>query len=459
MPPPTLRILTLVPLFGIASLVGLVAELGVAFYLIAAELLALLGAAAETALDQHGRMDLLELSEARGRRARMQRVHEREGTHRIDAKLLRFLGNALLVIGLAHVVLSSPLPDAAGDRSLPLPTVLLVLGLAFLTTFLVNDVLVRLWVSRRPESVLLSLEPVLRVLCWLLMPLRLLVVGLARALFRTRIDEAGPSAREEVLETVEEGEREGSLSSHEADMIESIIELKQSAVRDVMTPRADIVMVGADTPIAEAVTVLHEEGYSRLPVYGEDKDDVIGLLYARDLIPFLSPTVNNPPAGETVRAVMRTPVFFVPGGKTVSDLLQEMRARKVHLAVVVDEFQGTDGLVTIEDLLEEIVGEIHDEYDEEAVELDASPEQIESGVLEIDGRTPIEEINEAMSVDLPVEDDFETMGGLVFHRMGAVPKAGEEVDLGPVHVRILEADDRTVKRLQVQVTGVAGPRP
>ena len=146
---------------------------------------------------------------------------------------------------------------------------------------------------------------------------------------------------------------------------------------------------------------------------------------------------------------MRKPLF-VPENKPISDLLREMRARKVHLAIVLDEFNGTTGLITIEDLLEEIVGEIEDEYDEPE-QNGRTPEMLADGMLRVDGRTSIGEVNEQLSIALPIEEDFETMSGLVFHQLGKVPAAGEHVAIDGVVLTVLEADERTVTSLQVEV--------
>jgi len=440
---------------GILSAVDLTA-LGLVAYFIAAEALAVFGTLTEVALDRFSRATLLELADEAESRERVERFLEREGAHLLTARLLRFLGNALLVVGIAFVALGGDLRDA-GATMIPWGTVLTVLAISFALTFLINDVLVRLAAARKPDQLLLRLVPGLALAGHILVPLRLPLIWIVRVIFRVRLDGAGLSTREEVLETVEEGEREGSLSKTEADMIESIMDLDQSTVRDVMTPRADIIAVQADATLAEAVRTINDEGVSRVPIYGEDRDDVIGVLYARDLIAYWKPDEPNGTNPAKLRDLMRKP-FFVPENKPVNDLLAEMRARKVHLAVVLDEFNGTTGLITIEDVLEEIVGEIHDEYDdvEEEAATTATAEELASGTMDVDGRTPIEDVNKALSVELPVEDDFETMGGLVFNRLGAVPRVGDTVHLDEVALTVLEADERTVKKLKVQVSGRAG---
>jgi putative hemolysin len=427
-----------------ASPGGLVA----AAFLLVAETLAVIGISTEVALERHSRSRVLALSDAEESFARTERLLVHVPTYEVTARLVRFLGNTLLMIGIAYVVLEGKLdtvhPEEAG---VPWGRFGLLLALLFLVMFLINDVLVRLAVARRPNKTMLAALPLLEVLRYVLAPLRLPMVWLVRLIFRINLGAPAPSAREEILETVEEGEREGSFTAEEADMIESIIEMETTVVRDVQTPRVDMVMLQVDTPLDEAVVFVNEEGCSRIPVYEKDRDDVVGVLYARDLLGHWRRDGVPGKKDRTVRAVMRKP-FFVPENKPLNDLMKEMRSRKVHLAVVLDEFNGTSGLVTIEDLLEEIVGEIEDEYDAEE---DAGTEQIGAGRFRVEGRTPIEELNSHLDVDMPIEDDFETVAGLVFDRLGKVPEPGEQVTCGPVIITVIEADERTAQTLEVEV--------
>ena len=241
---------------------------------------------------------------------------------------------------------------------------------------------------------------------------------------------------------MEEGEREGSLTASEADMIESIIDLNQATAEDVCTPRGEIAMVQQSARLDEAATFMIEHGHRRVPVYGKDRDDVVGVIYAFDLLQH----IGRGGQGREVGEVMRSP-FFVPEGKPLNDLLAEMRGRRVSLAVVLNEFGGTAGVITMEDVLEEIVGDIEDEHDPVA----PPPVTVREGALYVDGKASIEEVNEALSIALPVHDDFETVGGLVFHRLGQVPRVGDRLTVKGVSLTVTEADERTVQRLRVRV--------
>jgi CBS domain containing-hemolysin-like protein len=416
--------------------------------LVFAEILAVFGSAADVALARHSRSRLVALAEQQRKKLlRVERRLQHVPTYILTARLTRFLGQALLVVGIAYLAFRDALEFGLVDEGLPWGTIAWVLMLLFVVTFAINDVLVRLLTARRPNWALLASLPYLEALRWILAPLRMPLVLVVRLLFRINLDADAPSAREEILETVEEGEREGSFTAEEAGMIESIIEMDSSLVKNVLTPRADVIMLQADQTLEDAIQCVRGDGYSRVPVYDKDKDDVVGLLYAHDLLGQEHPEGEDP---LRVRDLMRKP-FFVPENKPLNDLLREMRARKVHLAIVLDEFNGTEGIVTIEDLLEEIVGEIEDEYDDVADAPMPSKRALAEGRLEIEGRMLLEDLNEHLGVELPIEEDFETLGGLVFNRLGKVPAPGDQVEAGDVVITVIEADERRAHKLRVEV--------
>lgn len=429
---------------------GWVDGLGLAIWFVVAEALAVYGAALEIALETHSRSTLLEQAEDESAVVAEMRHY---GAHRLDARLLRFIGNALLVACIAWFAFRDGIGAEAGR--IPWTRVAGIVGVTFGITFLVNEIVLG-WLARRePERFLLSRMKTLRVLRAVLAPIRWPLVTLVHLLFRVDLDGAVQTARQDVLDSVEEGEREGSLTPSEADMIESIIDLGASTVRSVMTPRGEMVMFQQDVSIDEAIRRIGEDGVSRVPVYGSDKDDVLGVLYARDILGhWRDPRAREDDEATSlkVRSVMRPAPFFVPESKGVGDLLAEMRQGQVHMAIVVDEYGGTSGLVTIEDLLEEIVGEIRDEYDDDEVEEEAALARATSdpeGPMDVEGRTAISEVNRALDIELPMDEDFETMGGLVFHQLGNVPDVGTSLEVDGVKLVVLDADDRTVKRVRV----------
>jgi CBS domain containing-hemolysin-like protein len=443
------RVPVLVPPGLLAALgATLVGQLVLGAVLLAAEGLALFGTLLVTALEHHSRSGVLALAERAGARDRIEARLARAPSYLITGRLARFLGNSVLVVGMAWLFLADHFRGGDPAPGLPWGAIGAILVLSFVLCFLVNDVAVRVLASRAPDAALLRALGVVDPVHGLLAPIRWPMVALVALLFRVRLDAAAPGAREEILETVEEGEREGSFTPEEAGMVESIMGMHGRIVRDVMVPRADLVMIPASTSLDRAVALVNEEGYSRIPVFERDRDDVVGILYARDLLAHWAsaPTATG---GAPVRTLMRKP-FFVPESKPVTDLLQEMRAKKVHMAVVLDQFNGTAGAVTIEDLLEEIVGEIQDEYDDEEEAAERPPQAPGAArALQVEGRLPIEEVNRMLGLDLPVEEGFETVSGLVFHRLGRVPVAGDEVRVGLALLKVLEADARTAQRVEV----------
>jgi CBS domain containing-hemolysin-like protein len=422
---------------------------GFVAFLVGAELLAAFAAWSEKAFEAVSRADLLEAGRARGQEAQARRLLGALPTYLLSARVLRFLGKAALVVGLASWLLGDELAsgtcEPGGLVPVPWSSLAGVLALAFGVNFVLNDVLVGVLARRSPERFLLGSARALDLLRWISAPIRLPLVGLVRLLFRVPLEPSDPGAREEVRETVTEGRREGTISTKEAEMIAGIIDLPRRTAGDVLIPRSQVSMLPADTTVADAVAFAREDGHSRVPVYGRDKDDVLGVLHVRDLLAHLEPG----DADETrVRDLMRPPTF-VPETKPLPALLEELRASKVHLAIVLNEIGATAGIVTVEDLLEEIVGEIHDEFDVDDRRL-PRPEDLARGGVPLDAHTRVEETNRLLALALPLDGGaYDTLGGLLLHRLGRVPRAGDRLALPGVSITVLEADERRVKRVRL----------
>jgi CBS domain containing-hemolysin-like protein len=249
---------------------------------------------------------------------------------------------------------------------------------------------------------------------------------------------------EEIRMLVERSYREGMVEAEEEQMISGVFEFRERVAREVMTPRRDIVGVPLGASREEVIELITREGHSRLPVYDGSLDTIVGVLLAKDVLRHL----GSGEAGEfDLRRIVREP-YFVPDTKPISELLAEFRTKNIHLAIVLDEFGGTEGLVTLEDLLEEIVGDIYDEYDR------PEPEDFEvtaEGDVLIDGRASIGEVNERLGLDLP-EEDFDTIGGYIFGELGRVPVPGDVVSLnGSGELRVEETQERRVTRVRLVV--------
>lgn len=245
---------------------------------------------------------------------------------------------------------------------------------------------------------------------------------------------------EEIQELMDAGEEEGIINEEENAMIRSIFALGDTVVREVMVPRTDMACIPIDAPVREALDTIIACGHSRIPVYEETMDNIVGLLYAKDLLKHWGKDESE----ILLRSIMRPPIF-IPESKNLEEMLQEFRRKRIHLAIVVDEYGGTSGLLTIEDLLEEIVGEIQDEYDTEEERLIEEP----GGSLLVDARLPIEELEQHFGIRIE-KDKFDTVGGLAFHLTGRIPASGEIVTSDDLRITVLEADERRVIRVRVE---------
>ncbi|UCC71107.1 MAG: HlyC/CorC family transporter [Gemmatimonadota bacterium] len=245
---------------------------------------------------------------------------------------------------------------------------------------------------------------------------------------------------EEIMLLVKRSHDVGMVELDEQAMIHGVFELTRTVAREVMTPRPDIVAVPVDVDFERLVAMITRSGHSRLPVYSDNLDNVVGVVLAKDL---LSPAAAGEPDSFDVTKIMREP-YFVPDTKSVDELLAELRRLKVHMAIVVDEFGGTDGLVTLEDLIEEIVGEIYDEYDEARPMFTTSL----GGQPLIDGGAPIDEVNEKFGLELP-EEDYDTLGGFILGELGQVPKRGDAVQVSGVHLVVEQVDERRVRLVRL----------
>ena len=245
-------------------------------------------------------------------------------------------------------------------------------------------------------------------------------------------------SEDEIRMMVDLGEERGAIESAEAELIENIFEFNNTTAEDVMVHRTDMVMIWADETQDEIIRTIRESGMSRFPVYEEDADDIIGILNTRDYL--LNVPVARP---KTVRELLR-PAYFVPESVRTDVLFRDMQSKKVHLAIVVDEYGGTSGLVTMEDLLEEIVGNIYDEFDPQE---EKDIEKQGDNLWRIAGSCELEQVAEALDVEFPEDDEFDTLGGLIFAQLSVIPEDGSqwEVDACGLHIQVKEFIDRRVE--------------
>jgi CBS domain containing-hemolysin-like protein len=245
---------------------------------------------------------------------------------------------------------------------------------------------------------------------------------------------------DELRQSLQIAEAGHEITEEETDRIQGILDLDKISVGEVMKPRVDIIAVEVETPLMDALDIVIREGHSRIPVYEEGIDRIVGILYDKDLLKYLRESELDVSLKDVAR-----PAIFVPESKRADVLLRDFQKQKVHMAIVVDEFGGTAGLVTIEDLLEEIVGEIQDEYDVE----EAPFQQINDEEWIVDAMVRIEEVNEEVDLDLVHENGIETLGGFVYEQLGEVPEEGAVVYADGAKLEVAEIDGRRIKKVRI----------
>ncbi len=324
---------------------------------------------------------------------------------------------------------------------------LAVTALASLAVLALLQAIPRFLVAESPESWGLRLSPLIRALnlafshpAWLLdLPGRGLMRLRGR---RSRALDEIPEG-DDLVRLMEIEEDNGGFEESERKMIRGIINLEETSVHETMVPRIDIAAVDTEATLDDATRIIMDKGYSRVPLYEETIDNVVGILYAKDIMKYLASSGSDRSAVK-LRDLARPP-FFVPESKKVDELLADMRLNKVHIAIVVDEYGGTAGLVTIEDLLEEIVGEIEDEYDRE----EPTVQKIDEGDVIVDARVGIDDLNDLLGVQIESED-FDTVGGFVYHHLGKIPIVGDEVQADGLNLRVLSVLGRRIKKVRVR---------
>ncbi len=319
------------------------------------------------------------------------------------------------------------------------PWLAIVLAIVEMIVLLLVQFLGRVFAVSRPENVALTFVRPVEVLNRILFPILLPLNALERALRRMLgvVHGMTPADAEDRLRHLVEGNAD--LEEDEREMIASVIELGEQPVREIMIPRIDIVAAPDLATVRDVLDRIIESGHSRIPIFDETIDNIIGVVYAKDLLRHLREGAQDAP----VKPLAREP-SYVPETKKVDELLHEMQQKRVHLAVVVDEYGGTAGLISIEDLIEEIVGEIQDEYDVE----EAMIEEVSDSEAVFDARVSIRDVNDTLDLDID-DEDFDTLGGLLYHELGKVPDAGDEVRVDGAVVTVLTTTGRRVRKVRV----------
>ena len=415
--------------------------------------------AAEIAFVSVRRTRLDELAEAGDRRAKRAQVLMRDpgrflAVIQVAITFLGALASAVAAVSIVTVV-SEPLrqisflADYADTIAL-----LFVTSIVAIVSIVLGELIPKGLALGNPDRIALTVSGPITLFAKIVSPLVAVLVALTKLISKpfgidpTRTPELSAA---EIRLIVEQGSQQGVLEAEEEQMISAVMSLSDSKLHEVMVPRIDIAAIDQEASFDDAVTLVLTEGHSRTPLYKESVDHIVGILYAKDLLRIIAAGGPRP----RLRDIMR-PALFVPESQAVDDLLNELQRRRVHMAIVLDEYGGTAGLVTIEDLLEEIVGEIQDEFDEE----EPMKVIVREGEAILDGRADIDEMGELIDPALELEDDeeYDTVGGFVYHRIGRVPVVGDTVAVDPFKITVIKVIGRRVGK--VRVTWDAGaPKP
>lgn len=359
---------------------------------------------------------------------------------------LRLFVNLVLMLCILSYWYSPDAPHSIG-------TLLKAFAVSALILSIFSVAIPHAWGKHAGTPMLVYCYAPIRLIEWTCWPLTTLLqfidpvvrrlAGLSKEDSQERLEEQ----QEELLNVVEEREKAGVVDEEEKEMIASVLEFRDTTSGEIMTPRTEVIGIEATSNLSQAVEIVIQHGHSRYPVYEESIDNIIGILYAKDLLR----EINHPDNSVDIRQRLRKP-FFVPESKSLRDLLHNFQNQKVHLAVVLDEYGGTAGLVTFEDILEELVGEIVDEHELPK----AQPiKQISEYVIEVDARIEVDELNDQFDLNIPEDEDYETLGGFIFARLGYIPKAGEAFSHENLNFTIIDAEQRKINRVRIVIT----PKP
>jgi CBS domain containing-hemolysin-like protein len=402
-------------------------------------------ALAETGLTRMNRIRALHLAEQDrpGSRALLRLVEQ--PARFLNLVLLLVLLSQSLATALFNTVMSRWFGSGFG--------VAISVSVMTLLTFVFAEVAPKTYAVQQTDRVALRIAPSVHFLTRLpvLGQLTKLLIWLGNVVTPGKGLKTGPFApsEDEIKATVDEATRSGEIEAEEREMIHSIFEFGDTIVREVMVPRPDIVAVEITSSLEDVLQVILRSGYSRIPVYNGDLDDIQGLVYAKDVLRAL----NEGQADKPLVELLRQPPFL-PESMRAAAVLREMRNRASHMAILLDEYSGTAGLVTIEDLLEEIVGEIVDEYDREEPNVEPLPD----GGYRVSARLAMDEVNELLGVELPATE-WDTIGGLLFNLVGGVPREGQEVEVQGLRLRAERVQGHRVGRVRIHRVGRPQPEP
>ncbi len=374
-----------------------------------------------------------------------ERLAEKEEDLILTCSLYRLIFNMCILLALVYVFTSRGDPASRGSYAVDY---LLAALVAFGIFSIFSLAIPHAWAKYAGEKILSRTYKLLMLFAFIASPILYifkLYDGFVRRLAgiaETTPEEQHEERQEEFLTGLEQHRTDGVLDEEEQEMIENVLELSSSTADEIMTPRTDIVAAEVSSDLQQVLQIITSGGHTRIPVYEDNIDNIVGLIYAKDLLA----EIGKDPVDFKLREKMRK-VYFVPETKPLRVLLHEFQNQKLHISIVLDEYGGTAGIVTLEDILEELVGEIADEYEETPTE---PIKKIDQNTIEADARTYIDDLNDECDLNLPEDEDYETIGGFVFSRLGYIPKANESFDYENLKFTIASAEARKIKRIKIQ---------
>lgn len=322
-----------------------------------------------------------------------------------------------------------------------------------LMSFVIGDYFPRILGTRLPQAAMRLAAPVASLFMFLAFPITFVFLKLSQSLTRLvsidHIHEPSAQVKQEIIEIIQEAQVGPTLDLHDKKLIGSVLTFRERIAREVMVPRVDMFSLSAETTIQEAAQILIKEGYSRTPIYKESVDNVVGVLMYKDI---LNKYMEYATRGHDPKILLapiesiQKNVMYTPETKKLSSLLQEFRKKQVHLAIVVDEYGGTEGIVTIEDILEEIVGDIADEYDEEQESFRKLPD----GSWIVDARMNILDVDDLIGINIPQESDYDTLGGYIYHSAGSIPSKGFTIHHDDFELLVLSSNPKSVEKVRIR---------
>jgi len=374
-----------------------------------------------------------------------ERLSENEEELILTCSLYRLIFNMCILLALVYVFTGRGDPERPGGSAVDY---LLAALVAFGIFSVFSLAIPHAWAKYAGEKILSRTYRIVILFAFIASPILYIfklydgVVRRLAGIAETTPEEQHEEKQEEFLTGLEQHKTEGVLDEEEQEMIENVLELSSSTADEIMTPRTDIVAAEVNSDLQQVLKTITSGGHTRIPVYEEKIDNIVGLIYAKDLLA----EIGKDPVDFKLREKMRK-VYFVPETKPLRALLHEFQNQKLHIAIVLDEYGGTAGIVTLEDILEELVGEITDEYEETPAE---PIKKIDQNTIEADARTYIDDLNDECDLNLPEDEDYETIGGFVFSRLGYIPKTDESFDYENLKFTIASAEARKIKRIKIQ---------